>query len=66
VRLNDEPVSASFDFDEAMQSNCVEEIEFHVVSIGRKNADVRFLPIPAIAVVAAVDPFRTLAIAPLD
>ena len=44
VRLNDEPVTASLDFDEAVQSYCVEEIEFHGASIGRKNADVRFPP----------------------
>jgi len=49
VRLNDEPVTASFDFDEAVQSYCVEEIEFHGVSIDRKNANVRFPPITDIA-----------------
>jgi len=42
MRLNDELVTASLDFDEAVQSDCVEEIEFHGLSIGRINANVRF------------------------
>ena len=48
MRLNNEPVTISFYFDEPMQSYCVEEVEFHGVSIDREIANVRFPPIPDI------------------
>jgi hypothetical protein len=34
MRLNDEPLSASLDFNQAVQSDCVEKIEFHGFAIG--------------------------------
>jgi hypothetical protein len=59
VRFNDETVTASFDFDKAVQSYRVGEIEFHGVFIGRSNANVRFPPIPAISVLSAFHPLLT-------
>ena len=46
MRLNSEPVAVSLDFDEPVQSYCVEEVEFHEAVIACKNANVRFPPIP--------------------